>query len=136
MRPGMRRDWAATLAAFDAGAYLNELSVEARCDRLDEVINDLAACGLEVVAWYGVRVFNDSVSSEALVPMDEDIELLLDAEDEAGRRDPYRWMASHFHVVAARPNEPHGQNVHSECQLRLVSERAQLGVATEGGATW
>jgi hypothetical protein len=35
------------------------------------------------------------------VPTDENVALLLDAEDEAGRRDPYRWMASQLHVIAA-----------------------------------
>ena len=101
-RPGYRRDWAGALAAFDTDTYVNELGVTARADRLDDVCADLSAVGLEVVEWYGVRVFNDAVGADLRVPADEDLALLLDAEDQAGRRDPYRWMASQLHVIARR----------------------------------
>jgi SAM-dependent methyltransferase len=103
MRPGLRRDWAAAIAAFDGDSYVNELGVAANADRLEDVIADLAACDLEPVAWYGVRVFNDAVASDCGVPDDEDLAMLLDAEDQAGRRDPYRWIASQFHVIARSP---------------------------------
>lgn len=103
MRPGLRRDWAGALAAFDGNRYTNELGVDARADRLDEVVADLTSCGLDIVEWYGVRVFNDAVASDVAVPDDEELAMLLDAEDEAGRRDPYRWLGSQMHVVASRP---------------------------------
>jgi hypothetical protein len=77
--------------------------VDARADQLDEVVTDLASCGLELVEWYGVRVFNDAVASDVAVPDDEDLAALLDAEDAAGRRDPYRWLGSQMHVIARRP---------------------------------
>jgi S-adenosylmethionine-dependent methyltransferase len=102
MRPALRRDWSAALEAFDTSTYINELGVEATADRLEDVTTHLGAVGLRVEAWYGVRVFNDAVSSEMDVPDDEDLAALLDAEDQAGRRDPYRWMASQFHVIARR----------------------------------
>ncbi len=102
MRPGMRRDWSAALDAFGTATYVNELGVEATADRLEDVTADLEAVGLHVEEWYGVRVFNDAVSSDMTVPDDEDIRALLDAEDQAGRCDPYRWMASQFHVIARR----------------------------------
>lgn len=57
--------------------------------------------GMHVVDWSGVRVFNDAVSADAAPPSGIELEQLLDAEDLAGRRDPYRWMASQLHVVAA-----------------------------------
>lgn len=101
-RPGMRRDWSAALAAFDSPTYTNELGVQARADRLDAVTADLAEASMDVVAWYGVRVFNDAVSSETEVETGEDLSALFDAEEQAARRDPYRWMASQFHVVAER----------------------------------
>jgi SAM-dependent methyltransferase len=100
MRPGLRRDWAAAVAAFDGDSYVNELGVAARADRLEDVIADLATCDLEPVAWYGVRVFNDAVAPDCKVPDDEDLAALLVAEDRAGRADPYRWIASQFHVIA------------------------------------
>jgi S-adenosylmethionine-dependent methyltransferase len=102
MRPGLRRNWSGALAAFDDLTYVNELGVRVTADRLEDVTTDLAAVGFEVEAWYGVRVFNDAVSAAAEVPEDEDLAALFDAEEQAGRRDPYRWMASQFHVIARR----------------------------------
>jgi S-adenosylmethionine-dependent methyltransferase len=100
MRPGLRRDWMNALAAFDSRDYVNELGVPAQADLIDDVEADLAKIGMSVVAWYGVRVFNDSVSAATPVPTDEDISALLDVEDRAGRLDPYRWMASMIHLIA------------------------------------
>jgi S-adenosylmethionine-dependent methyltransferase len=102
MRPAMRRNWSAALNAFDTATYVNELGVEATADRLEDVTADLEAADLRVEAWYGIRVFNDAVSSDMNVPDHEDLAALLDAEDQAGRRDPYRWLASQFHVIARR----------------------------------
>lgn len=101
-RPGLRRDWAGALAAFEGSTYTNEIGVSARADRLEEVTADLAACGFDIVDWYGVRVFNDAVAPDAAVPLAEDIAQMLDAEDRAGRQDPYRWFGSQFHVIAKR----------------------------------
>jgi S-adenosylmethionine-dependent methyltransferase len=102
VRPGFRRDWAGALAALDTDTYVNELGVTVRADRLGDVTRDLAAAGMAVVVWYGIRVFNDAVDPEMAVPDDEDLGLLLDAEDQAGRRDPYRSVASQIHVIATR----------------------------------
>jgi SAM-dependent methyltransferase len=99
-RPGMRRRWEDALAAFDTSGYRNELGVMATADRLEEIEGVLIGAGLEVVRWFGVRVFNDAVSADAEVPPDEDLALLLDAEERAGREDPYRWLASQLHVIA------------------------------------
>lgn len=101
-RPGLRRDWEGALAAFEGSTYTNEIGVRARADRLEEVTDDLAACGFAVADWYGVRVFNDAVEPDAAVPLAEDMAQMLDAEDRAGRQDPYRWFGSQIHVVAKR----------------------------------
>lgn len=100
-RPGMRRDWSGALAGLDGRRYVNELGVEATAHRLDDVEDSLARAGFDVVAWYGVRVFNDAVAGDAVVPEDENISDLLDVEERAGRTDPYRWFGSQLHVVAA-----------------------------------
>lgn len=84
MRPGMRRDWTAALAAFDTPCYVNELGVDARADLLDDVVADLTACGMTMVTWYGVRVFNDAVASTAEIPDSENVADLLAAEEQAG----------------------------------------------------
>jgi hypothetical protein len=99
-RPGMRSLWVDALAAFDTSRYRNELGVIARADRFEEVEDDLNRAGLDIVCWFGVRVFNDAIPAHVGVPTDESLALLLDAEDQAGRRDPYRWMASQLHVIA------------------------------------
>jgi S-adenosylmethionine-dependent methyltransferase len=101
MRPGLRRDWPAALAAFDTTDYVNELGVPARADLIDDLAAGLDAVGLTIVEWYGVRVFNDGIAPETAPPTGEGLDLLLDAEDLAGRRDPYRWLGSQLHVVAA-----------------------------------
>jgi S-adenosylmethionine-dependent methyltransferase len=103
MRPGMRRDWNGALAAFGSRDYVNELGVPAKADLIEEVTADLNKIGLEVINWYGVRVFNDPVAADTPVPTDEDMRSLLEVEDRAGRLDPYRWMASMIHLVATSP---------------------------------
>jgi S-adenosylmethionine-dependent methyltransferase len=114
LRPGLRRQWSAVLAAFDdqdhghghghGHEYVNELGVRARADQVGDIRHDLASAapGMSIVDWFGVRVFNDAVPADAEVPDDEDLVALLDAEDRAGRRDPYRWMAAQLHFVAVR----------------------------------
>lgn len=100
MRPALRRDWTGALAAFESRTYVNEIGVTATADLLSDVERDLSDVELTIAAWYGVRVFNDAAAAATEIPADEDMEAILDAEDQAGRRDPYRWMASQFHVVA------------------------------------
>jgi S-adenosylmethionine-dependent methyltransferase len=100
MRPGLRRDWALANASFGTRTYINELGVEARADLIDEVTADLEILGMKVTAWYGVRVFNDAVAADTPIDQLDDLDALLDAEDHAGRLDPYRWMASMIHLVA------------------------------------
>lgn len=98
MRTGMRRDWIGALNGFDARHYTNRLGVEAvRADEPGEVQAALADAGAETLAWYGVRLFSDHWDAE---DPPEDFEALLDAEDQAGRRDPYRSLAALTHTVA------------------------------------
>lgn len=100
MRPGLRRDWEGALAAFDSSAYVNELGLSARAHRLDDVTRALRVTGLDVIRWYGVRVFNDAVPGDMPVPDEEDWDALVAAEERAGRQDPYRWTGSQLHVIA------------------------------------
>ncbi|MEO6702805.1 MAG: methyltransferase domain-containing protein [Jatrophihabitantaceae bacterium] len=101
-RPGMRRQWQQAIAAFDATSYRNELGVLAVAHKLDEISSIVARCGLQLEAWYGVRVFTDPAA--VAEPVDEaQFERLLDAEQAAGRRDPYRQLASQLHLLGRRP---------------------------------
>jgi S-adenosylmethionine-dependent methyltransferase len=107
MRPGLAGDWAACAAAFGSDQYANRIGVTARADRLADLTGRLAGHGLELTAWYGVRVFTDMVSGDADPPTAPDspgeLEALLDCEERAGRTDPYRRVAALTHVIARRP---------------------------------
>jgi len=103
MRPALLGDWAAASGAFEGCGYLNRIGVQARADRLDDLSAGLAAVGLVVERWYGVRVFTDAVGDEEPVPDPDVFGLLLDCEERAGRGDPYRGVAALLHIVARRP---------------------------------
>lgn len=101
MRAGMRGDWAAALAGFDARSYDNRLGIEAvRADEPREVRAAFAAAGAVCTAWYGVRLFTDHWGQE---PPGDDFTRLLAAEQEAGGRDPYRSLAALTHTIARVP---------------------------------
>jgi S-adenosylmethionine-dependent methyltransferase len=101
MRPGIRGNWTEALSLFETQTYVNELGVTATADTIEAVESDLALVEMTTHTWYGVRVFTDAVSTDRLPPDDpEELALLLAAEEEAGKKDPYRWMASQFHLIA------------------------------------
>jgi SAM-dependent methyltransferase len=102
MRPGLLGDWAAAREAFAGTGYTNRLGVQARADRLDDLIEALAALQLSLLEWYGVRVFTDAAPSDAQVPDAETLSQLLDCEERAGRTYPYRRVAALLHVIASR----------------------------------
>jgi S-adenosylmethionine-dependent methyltransferase len=99
LRSGLRGDWDGALAAFDRDVYVNELGVPARADRLADVEADLARLGRRIDAWYGVRVLSDAVGADTPAPQGEELAELLDAEERAGRTDPYRHIASQLHLI-------------------------------------
>ena len=101
LRPGLLGDWAACAQAFDSDRYANRIGITARADRLADLTTRLAGYGLNVTAWYGVRVFTDIVPDDAEPP--PDLAALLDCEERAGRTDPYRQVAALLHVIARRP---------------------------------
>lgn len=102
MRPGLLGDWATALKAFGSSSYDNRIGVTARADRIDDLTASLAARGLAVRAWYGVRVFTDAAATDAEVPGEPELTALLASEERAGATDPYRRVAALTHVVAGR----------------------------------
>jgi S-adenosylmethionine-dependent methyltransferase len=106
LRAAMAGEWENALAAFDARRYINRLGVrDTRADDPEEVMAALAGADAETQAWYGVRLFTDHWGD---VDPPSDMEVILRAEDEAGKRDPYRRLASATHVIAIR-DEPRSQ---------------------------
>ncbi len=121
MRPGLRGEWSAALAAFDGGetvpAALPPSRTPAegetaparprggvRADRLATLTAKLAGIGAPLRAWYGVRVFTDAAGAPAGtgVAPDGDLAALLAAEERAGRTDPYRAVAALLHLCGVR----------------------------------
>ncbi|MFE0175796.1 class I SAM-dependent methyltransferase [Streptomyces sp. NPDC059002] len=102
MRPGIAGDWAGALAAFDSVTYRNRLGIEARADRLDALTATLAGIAAPLQVWYGVRVFTDTVGDDPPLPPQEELDALLDAEERAGRTDPYRRVAALLHLCGVR----------------------------------
>jgi S-adenosylmethionine-dependent methyltransferase len=103
LRPALLGDWAGAMRAFDDTRYVNRLGVAARADRLGELTGRLAAQGLRVRQWYGVRVFSDTAPDDAPLPgTPDELDDLLEAEERAGRTDPYRGVAPLLHLVCEK----------------------------------
>jgi S-adenosylmethionine-dependent methyltransferase len=98
MRAGMVGRWSQCVEAFDARTYENRLGIESvRADEPAEARLALERAGATTVAWYGVRLFTDHWGHES---PGSDFPDILAAEEEAGRRDPYRSLAALTHTIA------------------------------------
>ncbi|MDR0357947.1 MAG: methyltransferase [bacterium] len=90
LRPALEGRFADAVSAFDADADRGGLGVSTRAHSLDRLVDVLAAQGVELEAWYGIRVFTDHLGS---VPPGQDFPDVLEAERRAGEHDPYRRVA-------------------------------------------
>jgi 2-polyprenyl-3-methyl-5-hydroxy-6-metoxy-1,4-benzoquinol methylase len=98
MQPGMSGDWAGALAALTAGKnQVTRLGVPLRAVRRAHLCEMLETNGLAEVEWYGLRVFTDRADDSA---PDQDLTLLIEVEELAGRTDPYRRVAAFVHTIA------------------------------------
>lgn len=94
----MTQQWADALLGFDATHYTNRLGIQrARADDPADVRSALRDAGADTIAWYGVRLFSDHWDRDA---QPDDFEAVIKAEQEAGRRDPYRALAALTHTLA------------------------------------
>lgn len=98
VRPALAGDWARALAAFEADREVNALGLETRGESVDGLRGRLGEREVDVVAWYGVRLFTDGWSSHDAVDEVAEPEVLA-VELEASRRDPYRRLSRLLHVV-------------------------------------
>lgn len=98
MRAGMRGEWADAIAGFDADTYTNQLGIDGvRGDSPATVLQTMQAHELAVEEWYGVRLFSDHWDD---ADVGSDVDVLLAAEERAGRTDPYRQLAALTHTIA------------------------------------
>lgn len=103
MRPGLLGDWPTAVDAFGSDTYTNRLGLRTRADRRGPLTATLEGIGVPLRAWYGVRVFTDTAADRAPAPQDpHEMALLLDAEERAGRTDPYRGVAALLHLCGVR----------------------------------
>ena len=99
MRPALEGRYKDALASFDSSREVNRLGIETRTDTVPEFSAKLKSFGVELERWYGVRVFTDHLDDRT---SDPDLQDLLDAEWEAGWRDPYRRVARMVHFVGRK----------------------------------
>ncbi|MGI9048103.1 MAG: methyltransferase [Rubrobacteraceae bacterium] len=99
MRPALEGRYRDALSAFDSDRDTGRLGVETRSHTVSGVSKMLEEQGIEVVRWYGVRVFTDHLGDLAPGP---GLREILEAEWEAGRRDPYRGVARLVHVLGRK----------------------------------
>jgi SAM-dependent methyltransferase len=100
MRDGLRGNWDAAVTSFDRLDYINRLGVPAHAHTPEIIDQALAPLGWRSQRWYGVRTFTDHYGDGP--PPTEALGALLTAEEQAGRRDPYRQVAALLHLVYRR----------------------------------
>ena len=99
MRPALEGRYKDALASFDSDREMNRLGIDTWTDTIPELSAKLEKCGIKLEQWYGVRVFTDHLDDKPLGPELPDV---LEAEWEAGRRDPYRRVARLVHLVGRK----------------------------------
>jgi S-adenosylmethionine-dependent methyltransferase len=99
MRPALEARYKDALSALDADRDLGGLGVETRGDTVEGLSALFEEAGLEVVRWYGVRVFTDHLGDQ---DPGTDLPEVLELEWQASRRDPYRSVARLIHLIGQR----------------------------------
>ncbi|MGW6318630.1 methyltransferase domain-containing protein [Streptomyces sp. NPDC055099] len=97
IRRGLARDWSGALKALHSPVEDNSIGTVSRGVDRAMVLRIFAEHDLELVRWYGVRVFTDHLEDEH---SGDDFDQVVQAEWEAGRIDPYRQIARHFHLIS------------------------------------
>lgn len=83
-------------------ASVGRLGVSTRSHSVEELMSLFAGVGMNVVDWFGVKVFSDSMTS-GVDP--REIRSLLALESDASRTDPYRRAARLIHIVGQNQAE-------------------------------
>jgi hypothetical protein len=99
LRPALEGRYKDAMAAIDANRDLGRLGVVTRGDTVEGLTALFEEAGLEIVQWYGVRVFTDHLGDR---PPGSGLPEVLELEWEASRRDPYRAVARLIHLIGQR----------------------------------
>lgn len=99
MRPALEGRFEDALAAFDARGDVGGLGAHTGAHTRADAESWLRDAGAEPMALYGVRVFTDHLGQQE---PGANLEAILEAEWEAGRRDPYRQVARLIHLLARK----------------------------------
>lgn len=102
MRPGLLGHAEQALEAFEGRSYTNRLGVRAVAHTPDEVDTLLQPLSWKPHLWFGVRVFTDHREEATESLADDELTALLDAEENAGRTDPYRQVSALCHLFYQR----------------------------------
>jgi SAM-dependent methyltransferase len=102
--PALNGRWRDALRAFDASEEINALGLRTRADTVDDLTALLSAHGVHREAWYGVRVFAETVPPDRTAG-DAELDEIVAVEHEASRRDPYRQLSRLFHLVGRRAGD-------------------------------
>jgi SAM-dependent methyltransferase len=112
MRPGLAGDWEGALEAL-SGPAAEGAEEQDRFLRLEPLTSFLTRIGVPLVQWYGVGVFSSGeptgaggstgAPGDAEAPADSRApQARTDAEERAGRTDPYRAVAASLHLCGVR----------------------------------
>ncbi|WP_433259440.1 methyltransferase domain-containing protein (plasmid) [Streptosporangium sp. CA-135522] len=99
MRAGLSGQWDRVPELMDATTEVGNLGVLTYAHPVDELSAVLDDLGTAVSAWYGVRIFTDHLDDTPM-PEREEFDRILEAEWQAGLRDPYRRIARMIHLIA------------------------------------
>jgi hypothetical protein len=106
VRPAFEGRWRAALHGFDATGEVNALDVPTRGDTVDGLAGLVADHDVDLVDWYGVRLFVEAWPVDHEVP--GDVDDILAVEVEASRRDPYSSSAAcSTSSAGAQPDDTH-----------------------------
>lgn len=102
LQAGLRGDWTTAHAVLTErrDRTLGNLGLTTRGDTLTDLRAAYDAAGIDLAAWFGVRVFSDHLDDEPLPGGRYDE--LLDLEEVAARTSPYRELGRLLHLVGRR----------------------------------
>ncbi|MEE2523604.1 methyltransferase domain-containing protein [Pseudarthrobacter sp. J75] len=98
MRPAMQRNWTEALATLRADSPAPEHYLPTRPHSREHVMSILSELDVDILDWFGVRMFTDHLRDDTIEA--SDLPSVCDLEYEASGRSPYRDIARLYHLIA------------------------------------